>query len=272
MTRRPVPVPHDMGCGSDRMPPAEQNRAVGETGGRTREGKAAPLREPGRPLPRSRPPRRAFGRTWTCSCTGMSRATARGIRPAPIRAITCCIVDSEATRNNDDEFNLTANQTRLGFNIAGPESETMKASGKVEFDFFGNYASENKAKIQMRHAYMTLAVAPGGPLPDRGPDLGRRRPSGPEHTELLRSVGRRQHRLSAAAVPVDQGPVPRRESVDEARGRHRQDHRPDRSDRLGNRRGRRVPHRPGQSQHDVPVRRPQTRPSSASPATGPGGV
>ncbi len=65
-------------------------------------------------------------------------------------------VDSEATRNNDDEFNMTANQTRLGFNINGPASETMKASGKVEFDLYGNYASENKAKLQMRHAYMTL--------------------------------------------------------------------------------------------------------------------
>jgi hypothetical protein len=65
-------------------------------------------------------------------------------------------VDSEATRDNDDEFNMTANQTRLGFNINGPASETMKASGKVEFDLFGNYASENKAKLQMRHAYMTL--------------------------------------------------------------------------------------------------------------------
>ncbi len=65
-------------------------------------------------------------------------------------------VDSEATRDSDNEFNLTANQTRLGLNIGGPESETMRASGKVEFDFYGNYASENKSKIQMRHAYMTL--------------------------------------------------------------------------------------------------------------------
>jgi hypothetical protein len=65
-------------------------------------------------------------------------------------------VDSEATRSNDDEFNLTANQTRLGFNIAGPASDTMKASGKVEFDLFGNYASENTPKLQTRHAYMTL--------------------------------------------------------------------------------------------------------------------
>ncbi|MBP7050630.1 MAG: hypothetical protein KBE65_06420 [Phycisphaerae bacterium] len=65
-------------------------------------------------------------------------------------------VDSEATKKNDAEFNLTANQTRLGLNISGPESETMKASGKIEIDFFGNYADENKAKLQMRHAYLTL--------------------------------------------------------------------------------------------------------------------
>lgn len=65
-------------------------------------------------------------------------------------------VDSEAAKENDAEFNLTANQTRLGFNINGPESETMKTSGKIEFDLFGNFADENKAKIQTRHAYMTL--------------------------------------------------------------------------------------------------------------------
>jgi len=65
-------------------------------------------------------------------------------------------VDSEATRNNDREFNLTAGETRLGFNFTGPGSETMKTTGKVEFDFFGNLAAENKAKIQMRHAYMNL--------------------------------------------------------------------------------------------------------------------
>ena len=65
-------------------------------------------------------------------------------------------VDSEATRDDDDEFNLTANQTRLGMRIAGPATDTFKTSGLVEIDFYGNYASENKAKIQMRHAYMVL--------------------------------------------------------------------------------------------------------------------
>jgi hypothetical protein len=65
-------------------------------------------------------------------------------------------VDSEAPRDDDDEFNLTANQTRMGFNISGPSGDTMKTSGKIEFDFYGNYASENKPKLQIRHAYMTL--------------------------------------------------------------------------------------------------------------------
>jgi hypothetical protein len=65
-------------------------------------------------------------------------------------------VNSEATNNNDDEFNLTANQTRMGFNISGPTSETMKTSGKIEWDFYGSNASENKPKLQVRHAYMTL--------------------------------------------------------------------------------------------------------------------
>ena len=65
-------------------------------------------------------------------------------------------VDSEATRDDDDEFNLTANQTRLGMRVNGPVTDTLKTSGLIEFDFYGNYASENKAKIQMRHAYMVL--------------------------------------------------------------------------------------------------------------------
>lgn len=68
-------------------------------------------------------------------------------------------VDSEALNSDDNEFNLTANQTRLGFNIAGPETEGMVASGKVEFDFYGGNssgASQNTSHPFMRHAYMKL--------------------------------------------------------------------------------------------------------------------
>jgi hypothetical protein len=70
-------------------------------------------------------------------------------------------VDSEATNKNDDGFNMTASQTRLGFKINGPEKDGLKTSGLIEFDFYGNYASENKAKIQMRHAYMKMNWADG---------------------------------------------------------------------------------------------------------------
>jgi len=65
-------------------------------------------------------------------------------------------VDSEATRRNDAESNLTAGESRLGLDFSGPSSETLKTSAKLEFDFFGAPADENKAKIQMRHAYMKL--------------------------------------------------------------------------------------------------------------------
>lgn len=65
-------------------------------------------------------------------------------------------VDSEETNRDDDEFNITANQTRLGLKITGPDDGEMKTSGLLEFDFFGDYAAENKAKIQMRHGYLKI--------------------------------------------------------------------------------------------------------------------
>jgi hypothetical protein len=65
-------------------------------------------------------------------------------------------VNPETGEKNDDEFNLTVKQTRLGMNIKGPESEGMQASGKIEVDFFGSGGAENKGFIQMRHGYLQL--------------------------------------------------------------------------------------------------------------------
>jgi hypothetical protein len=65
-------------------------------------------------------------------------------------------VDSESTNDNDDQFNMTANQTRLGMLINGPTNSDMEASGKVEVDFYGAGAAENKAHLMMRHAFMKL--------------------------------------------------------------------------------------------------------------------
>ncbi|HUS57375.1 MAG TPA: hypothetical protein VM141_01880, partial [Planctomycetota bacterium] len=62
---------------------------------------------------------------------------------------------SEGTRKNDDQFNLTANETRLGLDIAGPQTDGMITSGKIEFDFYGGGA-ENKSNPMLRQAYAKL--------------------------------------------------------------------------------------------------------------------
>ena len=65
-------------------------------------------------------------------------------------------VDSESNNKNDDEFNMTANQTRLGMNITGDEDGGLLTSGRIEIDFYGNGTAENKSGILLRHAYMKL--------------------------------------------------------------------------------------------------------------------
>ncbi len=59
-------------------------------------------------------------------------------------------------REGDEEFNLTAKQTRLGLKIQGPNAGNLKTSGVVEFDFYGAAGAENKANVLLRHAYMVL--------------------------------------------------------------------------------------------------------------------
>ncbi|MHC4498624.1 MAG: DcaP family trimeric outer membrane transporter [Planctomycetota bacterium] len=64
-------------------------------------------------------------------------------------------VESETTNKDDDQFNMTANQTRLGLKIAGPNDGELRTSGLVEIDFYGGGA-ENRPEPMMRHAYMEL--------------------------------------------------------------------------------------------------------------------
>jgi hypothetical protein len=64
-------------------------------------------------------------------------------------------VERENTNSDDDQFNMTANETRLGALLNGPDDGVTKASGRVEVDFYEG-GSENKARLMMRHAYMTL--------------------------------------------------------------------------------------------------------------------
>jgi hypothetical protein len=66
------------------------------------------------------------------------------------------VLYAESGREGDEEFNITAKQTRLGFRIKGPEAGNMKASGVVEFDFYGAAGAENKPNVLLRHAYMVF--------------------------------------------------------------------------------------------------------------------
>ena len=65
-------------------------------------------------------------------------------------------VERENNNKDDDQFNMTANQSRFGVKINGPDGGAMKTSGLVEVDFYGSAPAENKAQLMMRHAYMKL--------------------------------------------------------------------------------------------------------------------
>lgn len=65
-------------------------------------------------------------------------------------------VETESVLRNDRHFSLTANQTRLGMDILGPATGLFKTSGKVEIDFYGAGAGENKPDPMLRHAYVNI--------------------------------------------------------------------------------------------------------------------
>lgn len=64
-------------------------------------------------------------------------------------------VKSEKDNENDNQFDMTANQSRLGLKINGAEDDQLKTSGLLEVDFYGG-GEENKATIKMRHGYLKL--------------------------------------------------------------------------------------------------------------------
>ncbi|MBD3348256.1 MAG: porin [Candidatus Eisenbacteria bacterium] len=60
--------------------------------------------------------------------------------------------------DENDEFNMTAKQTRLGATFEGPDSDAVAASGRIEFDFYGG-GGENKPNPMLRHAYLELRTS-----------------------------------------------------------------------------------------------------------------
>jgi hypothetical protein len=56
---------------------------------------------------------------------------------------------------SDNEFNMTARQTRIGVNFDYAEMNGKKVTGKFEFDLY-NASPENKNAPMVRHAYMKV--------------------------------------------------------------------------------------------------------------------
>jgi len=61
---------------------------------------------------------------------------------------------------DDEQFNMTANQTRLGINLKSTGYGQLNIYGNIEFDLYGSVTggtvAENKAILQLRHAYFSV--------------------------------------------------------------------------------------------------------------------
>lgn len=67
-------------------------------------------------------------------------------------------VPNESAHNNENDYNMTARQTRIGMDILAPQYGNWVSKARLEVDFYGNgdKVHENKAEIMMRHAFVDL--------------------------------------------------------------------------------------------------------------------
>ena len=72
-------------------------------------------------------------------------------------------VPQQTTGSNDQQFSMTANETRLGLDLKGKNYQNYAVSGKIEVDLFASLSgvtvAENKSMLQLRHAYFSLERA-----------------------------------------------------------------------------------------------------------------
>jgi len=66
-------------------------------------------------------------------------------------------IDLDPENPNDSQFSMTANQTRVGLWVTGPDDEekSLQTKGRIEIDFYGGGA-ENKPNPMLRLAYVDL--------------------------------------------------------------------------------------------------------------------
>ena len=62
-----------------------------------------------------------------------------------------------AVGGDERELNFSARETRLGLNIAAPETGGFKTTGRIEVDFYDGIASQTAYSLRMRLAYIDLA-------------------------------------------------------------------------------------------------------------------
>ncbi len=75
---------------------------------------------------------------------------------------TAFYVKNHAAGGRDEEMNMSARHTRIGFWYEEPRFRGMRARGRVEIDFLGKavygntVTQENQPGVRLRHAYFTL--------------------------------------------------------------------------------------------------------------------
>jgi hypothetical protein len=69
-------------------------------------------------------------------------------------------VEPETYSGNDEQFNMTANATRFGFEATGRGYHKVQVGGRLEFDLYaggpGNPVGQNEPSLQLRHAYFNV--------------------------------------------------------------------------------------------------------------------
>ncbi len=65
--------------------------------------------------------------------------------------------DALGTGRTDSEFNLTANQSRVGINLTAPTYQGIETAGKLEVDLYGG-DDEDEPNLRVRHAYLEIRI------------------------------------------------------------------------------------------------------------------
>ena len=69
-------------------------------------------------------------------------------------------VNPQEYGEDDEQFNMTANQTRFGVKLNGQPDNNTAVNGNIEFDLYagvsGGTVAQNKPMLQLRHAYFSI--------------------------------------------------------------------------------------------------------------------